>query len=350
MKKELFGVPDSFTAASAAQFRISLRMPTIYVYIVSTNPAHATTLASLFQGLPCWLYQLSAADFVQDGVIYNGIGVDRVANIAAAQSVYHDAPSVLVIDGGTAMTYTATLPMRNGKSQLGGGIGAGLKMKLRALYDYTSNLPLVRPEALLELVVECSESRTPLPLFPTSDNVEQAMLGTVLTETAQLLCGVLHGWLTQQQQQPNETSALPTVVITGGDGDLYEKLLLPHHSFIVTTNEANLALLNAAQLGRNGDAANKRFMLDKDNHLPHFGVQHVLFSRKFRGDDDEAVRRRLLGQRVTMARRKKPAQHGTIVGITRGATLDQDVFAVFYEESNTIDDALDISMIYGTCI
>jgi pantothenate kinase type III len=381
VKEVFFGASahshDVFVPTSAAAYRLVQRVPAIYVYVISTNPTHASELVALFAGIPCLLYKLSAVDFLGGSkIVYAGMGVDRVANMAAAQYLYPSASSVLVIDGGTALTYTAVVPSsstlqkQQQPQQLGGGIGAGLRMKFRSLVDYTNDLPHITPQQLLKAVKNCATNQQPLPLITTTstsdDDGDQmmatSMMGCVLTETALLLSSVLRGWLNKQQPPTvGSSNTMPTVVITGGDGEIYEKLLQPKHSYIVETDDANAALLETGlyEDDEAADAAsttnynnNKRFRLHRHKYLPHHGIQYVLTSKMIVGadmSDDEVVRCQLLGQRVVVPNPVKKNQpvYGTIYTVFRGALLDKDFFSVHYDESNMIDD-LGITTIYGT--
>jgi Type III pantothenate kinase len=106
----LFGSVN-FTNKSAATYRLSLRVPILHVYVVSTNVQNEALLLALFKGIPALLYKLGTNDLLlSTNATYPGMGVDRMVNISAAKYLYPEAKSVLVIDGGTAMTYTTIVP------------------------------------------------------------------------------------------------------------------------------------------------------------------------------------------------------------------------------------------------
>lgn len=393
VKDVLFGVhqdsSSTFTAESATAYRIVQRVPAIYVYVISTNPTHASELVALFAGIPSLLYKLPAGDFLAGRkVTYPNMGVDRVANIAAAHFFYPSASAVLVIDGGTALTYTAAVPAAGSlqrqqlhpPQRLGGGIGAGLRMKFRSLFDYTNDLPHITPQQLTETVKECAEKKQPLPLIAISTGknedtdtmMARSVMGSVLTETALLLCSVIRGWLDKQNPTANSNKTttnskdiLPAVVITGGDGEIYEMLLQPKHSHIVETNDANIALLEAGLHEQINDdnnkkaadandltAIHKRFRLHRHKYLPHHGIQYVLTSKMTvlaNMSDDEYIRFQLIGQRVAVPSPVKKTQvvYGTIYSIIRNDVFDKDFYSVHYDESELIDD-LEVTKIYGT--
>ena len=69
------------------------------------------------------------------------LGNDRKALAAAAAKAYPDR-NVLIIDAGTCLTFD----FKNVQNEyLGGAISPGLKMRYRALNEFTDNLPLLEP-------------------------------------------------------------------------------------------------------------------------------------------------------------------------------------------------------------
>ena len=119
-------------------------MPLLSVYVVSTNLDNEAGVEFLFRDIPCRMYRLKASDFFSDEQgAYEGMGVDRLANMKAA-SKFYEFP-LMVIDGGTAMTYTAA--DASGKI-VGGGIFPGFAAIYRALHDYTGELPLIAQEEM----------------------------------------------------------------------------------------------------------------------------------------------------------------------------------------------------------
>ncbi len=67
------------------------------------------------------------------------LGVDRYCNAIAGWAMNRPQP-VLVIDAGSCVTYDLV----NGKGEyLGGAISPGFEMRLKAMYKFTSKLPLV---------------------------------------------------------------------------------------------------------------------------------------------------------------------------------------------------------------
>lgn len=73
----------------------------------------------------------------------DSLGVDRIG-LAAAATKFYPGKAVLVIDSGTCITYD--LVTEHG-AYIGGVIAPGIRMRYRALNNYTSRLPLLQPEA-----------------------------------------------------------------------------------------------------------------------------------------------------------------------------------------------------------
>lgn len=408
--------------------------------MISTNPEHASSLASLFQGIPCILYCLSGEDFVQIPsvslvanersknaapplTIYTGIGVDRVANIVGAKALFPKAKHLMVIDGGTALTYTTIVRVpyiddTNEKKasyrlQMGGGIGPGLQMKLRSLYDYTADVPFVESSFVNKILNDCKETKKPLPLFTSSllpvsknddfrdDNdgnvTSKSIVGCVMTETALLLCSIIHRWLTiphnSEQSNSNRTNnhlsphvdllTMPVVVLTGGDCGVFKSLLQPYHSYICNTNDANVELLNHALMDDGnmstllqpsrqdvasaiaatvaGNTSNdKKFLIRCERRLQNYAVSHVLSrhcaasiptatAKSSDNDIDvELLRNQLLGLRIARQNSKnKSYVLGTIVALQRGVQLDDDRYIVMYDGDKKMHP-LKIREVYGT--
>jgi pantothenate kinase type III len=301
------------------------RIPVITMYVISTKPQVEEGLVALFRGLPVQMYKLHATDFYSGQVgLYPGMGVDRVANVTGAL-LSNPAP-VLVIDGGTAMTYTST--DSQGTLQ-GGGIGPGLRSKFRALFDYTGALPYIKNKHVEATIRECEEKQEPLPLLAQA--TDRAMMGTVFRETALLLTHVVTGWVRtfQQGQDTSENAApqRPTVVVTGGDADILEKLLKPKHSYIVQESHPDL------------EAVLDQVRVEKTRNLVHRGIQRMVQQKQAdhaaagKTDEMEAVRLRLIGQRVAVKKSSGgKIRYGNVIQVHRGSTLDEDVYDVFFDD------------------
>jgi type III pantothenate kinase len=132
---------------------------------------------------------------------YSTLGIDRTLAIWGASDLYQSP--VLVIDGGTALTFTGADEQRK---FIGGAIVPGLQLQFRALHQATAALPLIETTTL------------------TNDLPPRWAGGTI----ASLQSGIIHSIVSTirdfvedwQQRFPN--SAL---VLTGGDGALLHRYL-----------------------------------------------------------------------------------------------------------------------------
>lgn len=459
--------PRAWTAAQAIQHRTNQRVPTIYVYLMDSNHQHAQALTDLLikkedqrNRIPAVVYRLRQDDFnslllaSSSTAAYAGMGIDRIANIVAAQYLAPLASAHLVIDGGTATTYTASyMPsstITKRPTTLCGGIGAGLRLKFRSLYDYTWNLPLIQYEHVLKIMQQAETNQAPLkilepailsttatatasaeasrddttttngPMDATTtppkppppaaaaaittsmkakedadDLVRKSIVASVLTETTLLLCNVIRNWCSEihenttnisNGEQGNGEQTLPTIFITGGDGEIMEKLLRPNHSHIVKTNPVNAQLLQTAHWTSNevdDDKADKthsaspldtaQFRIQKNTKLTHFAVQALLlshsgFSSETKSQPDAEWQRELIGHRVAIQQSsdkttKPPVRYGSILyaflpSSNERKKADDVCFYVFYDDDDVDDDNdsnrnvehrhLSLEQIYGT--
>lgn len=93
------------------------------VYILSTKETYLENLLDMLNTLPTRITILQTGDFGTEA--YEGCGVDRVASLIGAECKY-EKPA-LVIDGGTALTWTCTAATKN--EVRGGGIAPGMAMR-----------------------------------------------------------------------------------------------------------------------------------------------------------------------------------------------------------------------------
>lgn len=128
------------------------------------------------------------------------LGSDRLAASIGAYTLYPSA-DVLVIDAGTCIKYNFT----NASNQyLGGGISPGLRMRFRALHQYTGKLPLIEHEAHA------------IPSLIGTDTRESILSGVIAGSIAEI-----EGLIARYREQ------YPALicVITGGDADYLAKQL-----------------------------------------------------------------------------------------------------------------------------
>lgn len=74
---------------------------------------------------------------------WESLGQDRIALLSAAYDLYHPQP-VLLIDVGTCITIDF---LSNG-TFLGGNISPGWAMRLKAMHEHTTSLPLLEPHKM----------------------------------------------------------------------------------------------------------------------------------------------------------------------------------------------------------
>jgi pantothenate kinase type III len=218
--------------------------------------------------IPCRLYELQPSDFfsIEDGA-YPGLGVDRMASLRGAISI--TGLPALVIDGGSALTYTAV--DADGKI-IGGGISPGLKMRFQALEDYTYGLPGVNIEKEVDgLIRSCTISNTPADIFAT--DTKRAMVVSSLNEIASHIRSVIEVWMnkvggpkkrktTYSDSQGNhdlrKSNDDRIVALAGGSGNLLAKLLDENDGGVINT--ASRPMIRAKPC----------------NGVLHFGVAWVL--------------------------------------------------------------------------
>lgn len=247
-KETLFGnQKGDIETQDAVKIAAIRRCPIIPVYLVTTNTENEAGVRFLLHAIPnIIIYRISSAHFyTPEQGAYPGIGVDRLS--AAKAAVGLTGLPALVIDGGTAMTYTAVDTKNN---IIGGGICPGLQVQLSALGEYTGALPSLSHADVKTAVEECKKQKEPIQLFAKSTN--QAILGSVFLQVAQHAFGIITGW--QQQAKPQvekavryyankeEGERMPInkdmkVVVTGGDGSTIVDLLKKDHSGIIPVTQ-----------------------------------------------------------------------------------------------------------------
>ncbi|OEU12655.1 hypothetical protein FRACYDRAFT_270421, partial [Fragilariopsis cylindrus CCMP1102] len=201
--------------------------PGISVYVFH-RIALEKKIRYMFRDVPAKIFKLKNTDFfTPEQGVYPTMGVDRVAALYGAK-LHYTLPA-LVIDGGTAMTYTV---LDENSNIVGGGIGPGVKLKLQSLSDYTGSLPSIDHKRFKSIVEEAINSKTPIPFF--AKDTEVAMISSVCGELACHLRNIVKQFVSQFQ--PNASTAANvsevakkekklTVIITGGDGKFLQDLL-----------------------------------------------------------------------------------------------------------------------------
>jgi type III pantothenate kinase len=126
------------------------------------------------------------------------LGVDRIAAVCGAQSMFPGAAS-LTIDAGTCITYDILDGQAN---YLGGGISPGLRMRFQAVHAFTKRLPLIEPSGNAPLIGNSTETCI-------QSGVENGLMAEIDGIVAQ------YG-----HQYPNLK-----VILTGGDARFFENKL-----------------------------------------------------------------------------------------------------------------------------
>lgn len=304
------------------------RVSFFHVYIVVSDESAIEGVSKAFAQLPCRIVRLQAKDFVSGSKVYTSVGVDRCANLYAAKK-YYGSPS-MVIDGGTALTWTGTDEKGEFK---GGGISLGLGLRFSGLAEHTSNLPLLKIEKILKRLKECKTSQKPLETYATS--TEDAILIGVLREVGMGLSSlvkefgkntrdyfaknpVINSSDGDDVNEENKKNLDGKVVITGGDGEIIELLLGSQHSVVTTENNSNSSV----------EASESLVTVHKN--LANHAIGLVLKQKHVAVNDTDALeklRQDLLGLRVFDQSRR-----GIICNVKRGAAIHQDTFRIKYDD------------------
>lgn len=126
------------------------------------------------------------------------VGLDRLANVVGANNIQPDK-NVLIIDTGTAITYDI---INKDKDYLGGDITPGMKVRFRALNDYTDKLPLIDKFYHIK---------------PFANKTSEAIISGVIN-------GILYemnGYISDFKHKFNNNY----VFLTGGDAEFFAKKL-----------------------------------------------------------------------------------------------------------------------------
>jgi type III pantothenate kinase len=152
-----------------------------------------------------WRKYPNSREIVLDDVpltgMYASLGIDRALAVYAALKKW-DVPS-LVVDGGTALTFTGGVAKPE-LEMVGGAILPGLDLQLRSLVGGTAALPFL------------GRSRIDVPSRWGRSTIEAIRSGVVYT----ILAGVRDFVQDWQQQFPDSK-----IVLTGGDAPIIEKYL-----------------------------------------------------------------------------------------------------------------------------
>ncbi len=102
------------------------------------------------------------------------LGADRIAGSVAAHALFPEN-NILKIDFGTCITYDYT----DSKGHyIGGAISPGLMMRIKALHNYTQNLPLVDPMQFGSVDLTGTDTTTSI-LSGVINGIKEEVLGII---------------------------------------------------------------------------------------------------------------------------------------------------------------------------
>ncbi|MCL4127639.1 UNVERIFIED_CONTAM: hypothetical protein GTU68_021548 [Idotea baltica] len=126
------------------------------------------------------------------------LGIDRIALVCASVGQYPDK-DVLIIDAGTCITFDF---ITNKNEYLGGAISPGIRMRYKALNNFTANLPLLETELPKNIIGDS-----------TANSMHSGVVQGVLFE----IDGAIQKY---KLKYPDLT-----VILTGGDAKFLSKQL-----------------------------------------------------------------------------------------------------------------------------
>lgn len=326
---EVFGNEGQADKAHALQHAAARKSPCLSVYIVSTNKENERGLAYAFSDIPNRIFRIENTDFFsRENGCYDTFGVDRAACLYSGFKLGRFP--LLVIDGGTAMTYTGL----DAKGKImGGGISPGLCARFRSLSDYCGNLPSISFEefnGLDELPAFATDTRTSMitSIFQEVGVHSRNIVKQFLKELRNRSDGATE----ESQKEPTLVSEKkPTIYVTGGDsGFLMRCLRKP--------DELPLAHLD----------------IKEAKHLASYGIGHLINEKSKEAGEptpEDALRLKLLGQRVAKQFTDPDIDgdlvyRGTIVSVSPGKKdMDDDLYKIRYDDGDgeefTLDEVYD---------
>ena len=336
----------SATLNTASETAMLRRIPALSIYIISTNLEHESGLEFLFKDVATRMCRLQSTDFfTKEQGIYDGMGVDRAAALAAASEIYR--PPVMVMDGGTAWTYTA---MGRDNKVIGGGISLGLKARFQALSDYCGDLPNIQYQEFCEAINEIKKTKKPMPTF--AGDTKTAMLTTACSEICSQTQYIVKQFLaavktedkgdyldsTIGEMDVDKKANEPTIAVTGGDANFLGDIL---EGIEIVERESGNSMPSDG------------FQIRNSKHLCHYGIGFLLKNRlkNMTISKDDELRQSLIGQRVAKMFENQPdfdgdyVYRGSIVSIRPGKVLEEDLFSVRYDDGDM--EQMELLEIYG---
>ena len=204
------------SSTQAEQLTAQRFAPSAWQDLVELSPAITQTIQSATSAelMPLWLasvvpsqtqrwqtypaVQIVQAHQLPITGLYPTMGCDRILALWGAGQTY--GWPVLVVDGGTALTFTAATAEQE---LLGGAIAPGLRLQFQALAQQTATLP----DAFQSLPGDAAKYFPPRWATDTSTAIQSGILHIVLAGVQDYL----KTWWAQYSDA--------TVVFTGGDGE-----------------------------------------------------------------------------------------------------------------------------------
>ena len=175
---------------------VSARKPSQAI-IASVNAPVAELRKELSSLCPCWeLTPELPVPVKKKYLTPQSLGADRLAAVVGGKSLFPGVP-VLVIDAGSCITYDYIDGEAN---YLGGAIAPGLRMRFKAVHNFTARLPLI----------EKSPENVPL----LGQNTEGSLNSGIING----LCAEVEGMIRKIETE----YSLNHVIICGGDSKFFE--------------------------------------------------------------------------------------------------------------------------------
>jgi len=231
LQQYFFGENGTYTKEVAEEVSKNRGFDITY-YIISSNDEQAACIFRLLESVPSRVFRMKGEDFYSatEGR-YDTMGIDRCACLKGSSTIF--GFPTLVIDGGSAITYTA---MDAHGHIMGGGISPGVKMRLKSMNEGTGALPFIKTEDILRYIRRALDEKRPLSTF--AKNTEEAMIASTLNEIGAHLRHVIRIWSEKVESSniktdDEEVKPDKTIAVTGGSGEIITKLLQPNSGGIV---------------------------------------------------------------------------------------------------------------------
>lgn len=242
--------PDIYNVSLAAAQRIS---PAISVYVISDDVEQDKAILYMFAKVPSRIFRLCNTDFFpREAGVFPSLSADLAASMLAARNTYGNNPT-LVVDGNKAITFAA---MDSSAKIIGGGVAAGMSIRLRSLADTVSGMPRIKFGDFQE-VLQNAKKAGGLPTFAT--DTKTAVMSSACSEVATQLRNIVKRFVCITRDENDEIGDGEgfNVIITGGDGKLLYELLETNASGIITVDSSlalppNVRIFHKKNLSRYG--------------------------------------------------------------------------------------------------